>query len=71
MVPDTISLTTRKDSLIQRVTDAYVRGEMDMPAFELAVTGINACTDDPSLEALASSPRPGPGPRGPCFPDRG
>lgn len=55
MVPDTTSLTTRKDSLIQRVTEAYVRGDLDMPAFELAVTGINACPDDPSLGVLASS----------------
>lgn len=48
-------LERQKDLLIQRVTDVYVRGGIDMPAFEQAVTRINAFSDPRELAAEAAS----------------
>lgn len=53
-MPDS-KLETDKDALIQRMTEAYARGVMDMAAFERAVTRISACSDPAALESEAGA----------------
>jgi hypothetical protein len=48
-------LEEAKDSLIQSITDVYARGDMDMPAFERAVTRIHASGDRQVLAVEAEA----------------
>jgi hypothetical protein len=52
-MPDSL-LEERKDALIQAMTEEYARGAMEMPAFEVAVTRVNACADLAGLAAEAA-----------------
>jgi hypothetical protein len=49
------SLESERDALIQIVSEDYSRGAMEMPAFELAVTRLNACADRGALEIEANA----------------
>jgi len=48
-------LDDAKDALIGTITDAYARGDMEMPSFERAVTRIHASGDRSSLAAEAAA----------------
>ena len=47
------TIEREREALIQLVTEAYSRGDMEMPAFERAVTRLNVCADRSALEAEA------------------
>lgn len=49
------TIANEREALIQLVTEAFSRGDMEMPAFERAVTRLNACADRPALEAEAGA----------------
>jgi hypothetical protein len=44
----------KKDAIIGTITEAFARGDMEMPAFEAAVTKINASPDETALAATAA-----------------
>lgn len=48
-------LEKEKDVIIQTMTNVYARGDIDMSAFERAVTRISACSDPRSLEIEAKA----------------
>jgi hypothetical protein len=54
-VEDKKLLEREKDGLIQQITTLYSRGDMDLPAFERAVTRINDCADRSLVLAEARS----------------
>jgi hypothetical protein len=47
-------LEAEKDAIIDRITVAYSKGEMELAAFELAVARISGCADGAALAAEAS-----------------
>ena len=51
----TLDLEDSKNALIQVVTDAYVRGDMEMTLFEGSVGRITATKDESSLAVEAAS----------------
>jgi hypothetical protein len=48
-------LEETKDAIIRTITDAYARGDLDMPAFEVAVTRIQAGVDRNALATEAAA----------------
>jgi hypothetical protein len=61
-------LEETKDGIIGTITEAYARGDMDMPSFERAVTRIHASGDRRALAVEAAAlglalPEPAPEPR--------
>lgn len=48
------TIERERDALIQLVTEAYSRGDMEIPAFERAVTRLNVCADRIALDAAAN-----------------
>lgn len=50
-----MTFETEKDALIRVITDVYVRGDMEMAAFENAVARIHACGEPGDLAAEAST----------------
>ena len=48
-------LEGKKNAFIEVITDSYVRGSLDMPAFESAVGRITASSDEASLAVEAAS----------------